>query len=103
MIVEASKRVDLKDLTRKLKEDRLSFGSPQRLGRYLGIEPGSVSPFALINDPNKEVRVVVDRGLKSSGHVSFHPNVNTATLSISFPDFEKFLASCGHKTEFLEI
>ncbi|MDD8015649.1 MAG: prolyl-tRNA synthetase associated domain-containing protein [Acidobacteriota bacterium] len=103
VIVEASKRVDLKDLTRKLKEDRLSFGSPQRLGRYLGIEPGSVSPFALINDPNKEVRVVVDRGLKSSGHVSFHPNVNTATLSISFPDFEKFLGSCGHKTEFLEI
>ena len=101
VIAEASRRVDLKALTRTLGEDRLSFASAERLKRYLGLEAGSVSPFGLVHDTEKEVRVVVDAGLRDEEKVSFHPNVNTATLEISFRDFERFLAHCGNKVEYV--
>ncbi len=101
VIAEASRRVDLKALTRTLGEDRLSFASAERLKKYLGLEAGSVSPFGLIHDTGQEVRVVVDAGLKAAEKVNFHPNVNTATLEISFGDFEKFLAGCGNMLEYV--
>ncbi len=97
VIAPTSKAVDLRLLNRLLEEDRLSFGSPERLGRYLGVEPGSVSPFGLINDRNKEVQVVIDGDLLASEALGFHPNINTATLVISRTDFEKFLNFCGNK------
>jgi Ala-tRNA(Pro) deacylase len=101
VIAEASRRVDLKTLTRTLGEDRLSFASAERLKRFLGLEAGSVSPFGLIHDTGKEVRVVVDAGLKAAEKVNFHPNVNTATLEISFADFEKLLAGCGNRLDYV--
>jgi Ala-tRNA(Pro) deacylase len=101
VIAEASRHIDLKTLTRTLGEDRLSFASPERLKRYLGLEPGSVSPFGLIHDMGKDVRVVVDAGLKAAEKLNFHPNVNTATLEIAFEDFEKFLSGRGNKLEYV--
>jgi len=103
VIAEASRKIDLKGLTKALAEDRLSFASAERLRRCLGLEAGSVSPFGLINDANKDVRVVVDGSLKDASVVNFHPNVNTSTLGISFPDFERFLAWCGNRVEFLDL
>jgi Ala-tRNA(Pro) deacylase len=103
VILLSRKSADLKALTRRLGEDRLSFASPERLMKYLGLEPGAVSPFGLINDKNKEVCVVVDEDLKSEAYVNFHPNVNTATLGLSFADFEKFLSWCGSKVIFRRI
>lgn len=103
IIAEAAKTVNLKALTSKLIEDRLSFASPERLMRFLGIEPGSVSPFGLINDAAKEVRVIVDHDLRKHETVNFHPNINTATYGISFRDFEKFLAWTGQTVTFLEL
>jgi Ala-tRNA(Pro) deacylase len=101
VVAEASRRVDLKALTLVLGEDRLSFASAERLKKYLGLEAGSVSPFGLIHDTGQEVRVVVDAGLRDAERVNFHPNVNTATLEISFGDFERFLAACGNKVEYV--
>jgi Ala-tRNA(Pro) deacylase len=101
VVAEASRRVDLKALTRTLGEDRLSFASAERLKKHMGLEAGSVSPFGLIHDTGKEVRVVVDAGLKAAEKVNFHPNVNTATLEISFEDFERFLARCGNRVEYV--
>lgn len=103
VIAEARKTVNLKALTAKLDEDRLSFGSADRLRRFLGLEAGSVSPFGLLNDAGKEVRVVIDEDLKSAGEVNFHPNVNTATLGIAFSDFEKFLAWRGNPVRFIRL
>jgi len=103
VIAEASRRVDLKALTSKLNEDRLSFASPGRLMKYLGLEPGSVSPFGLIHDKGHEVRVVLDAELRSAGGVNFHPNTNTSTLGLSFADFERFLAWCGNPVEFIHL
>jgi Ala-tRNA(Pro) deacylase len=95
--------VDLKRLNAALGEDRLSFASPERLKRWLGLEPGSVSPFGLINDALHQVDVVCDEALKSSSGLGFHPNVNTATLEIAFADFERFLASTGNPVRWLKL
>jgi Ala-tRNA(Pro) deacylase len=103
IILEASKKADLTILARKLGEDRFSFASAERLGRYLGLEPGAVSPFGLINDQKKEVKVIVDQDLKKAGLVNFHPNVNTVTLGLSYADFERFLAWCGNEVRLLRL
>jgi Ala-tRNA(Pro) deacylase len=103
VIAKSEKRVNLKALTSRLGEDRLSFASPERMLRYLGLEPGAVSPFGLINDKENAVVVVIDRDLKEASHVNFHPNVNTATVGIVFTDFEKFLSYCGNSIRYLSF
>jgi len=103
VILEHSKKADLKVLENQLGESRLSFASPERLMRYLGLEAGAVSPFGLINDSNKEVRIVIDLDLKEEGRVNFHPNVNTVTVGIEFKDFEKFLSWCGNSVRYLKF
>ncbi|MBM3297957.1 MAG: prolyl-tRNA synthetase associated domain-containing protein [Candidatus Aminicenantes bacterium] len=97
IILPVSKKADLQALARVLGEDRFSFASAERLDRFLGLEPGSVSPFGLINDSKKEVVVVLDEDLRTASPLNFHPNVNTATLGLSAEDFQKFLSWCGNK------
>lgn len=101
-IVESSRVVDLKKLALHLQEKSLSFASPDRLMYHLGVMPGSVSPFALINNEDKSVRVLVDSGLFNHEKIGFHPNINTATLVISREGFKKFLNSTGNAVEYLE-
>ncbi len=103
VILEESKRADLKSLTRHLGGDRLSFASPQRLERILGLEPGAVSPFGLINDSGREVRVLIDQDLRGASMIYFHPNVNTATVGLSFDDFERFLQHCGQDIRYFPV
>mgnify|MGYP000352244023 CR=1 FL=1 len=103
VVAPVSRGVDLKKLTGQLGEDRLSFASPERLKRWLGVEPGSVSPFGLINDETRHVRVVCDSALKASPSLGFHPNVNTATLEVALADFERFLAWRGNAVRWLEL
>jgi Ala-tRNA(Pro) deacylase len=103
VILLTSKQADLKQLNAKLKEDRLSFGSAERLKKYLGLEPGAVSPFGLINDDRKEVVVIIDQDLRRADRVNFHPNLNTVTVGIGTADFERFLASTGNEVRFFEL
>ena len=103
VIAPVTRGIDLRRLNAALGEDRLSFASPERLRRWLGLEPGSVSPFGLLNDETREVRVVCDEALRGSRALGFHPNVNTATLEISLDDFEKFLASRGNFVRWIEL
>jgi len=103
VIAPVTRGIDLKRLNTELGEDRLSFASAERLKRWLGVEPGSVSPFGLINDETHHVQVVCDITLRSSAALGFHPNVNTATLEIAFADFERFLASRGNPVRWLEL
>ncbi|MCX5970510.1 MAG: prolyl-tRNA synthetase associated domain-containing protein [Coprothermobacterota bacterium] len=101
VILLSAKRVDIRLLERLLGEDRLSFGSAERLKEHLGLEAGAVSPFGLLHDRSHAVRVVIDSDLKTYKQVSFHPNVNTATITLSVADFQRFLASCGNPTRYL--
>lgn len=103
VILLTSKQADLKQLNAKLKEDRLSFGSAERLQKYLGLEPGAVSPFGLINDNQNDVIVIVDQDLRRADRVNFHPNVNTATVGIETADFERFLVWAGNEVRFFEL
>jgi Ala-tRNA(Pro) deacylase len=101
VIVGKDKRVDLKEVARFLGEDRLSFASAERLMRYLGLTPGSVSPFGLLNDRDKAVTVVLDDELARSDRIAFHPNINTATISLRVEDFQRVLAWTGHAVRYL--
>ncbi len=101
VVLEQSKKADIKDLSAKLAAGKLSFASERRLKEHLGLETGAVSPFGLINDQKKAVTVALDRDLQKKGIVNFHPNVNTATISLSFDDFEKFLKHCGNEVVFI--
>jgi Ala-tRNA(Pro) deacylase len=103
VILEVSKRADLRQIVRIVGDDRLSFGSPERLMAALGITPGSVSPFGLIHDASRAVRVIIDADLRSAGRLIFHPNINTASVTISGPDFERFLASTGHAVTWVRL
>jgi Ala-tRNA(Pro) deacylase len=98
-----TKRADLRAVADQIGDGKLSFASPERLMKYLGLGPGSVSPFGLINDAQRVVRVVLDRDLKQASRLSFHPNVNTATLVISAPDFARFLEVQGNLVQYVTI
>jgi Ala-tRNA(Pro) deacylase len=88
----------LKDLHRRLgASGRFSFGSAQAMGELLGVVPGSVTPFAAINDTTGEVTVVLDRAMLDDDVLNFHPLVNTMTTSISKADLLKFLAATRHE------
>lgn len=103
IIVEHLKKLDLKNLSARLGQDRLSFASPERLKKHLGLEAGSVSPFGLINDIDHHVKVLIDEDLQQEKLINFHPNVNTATYSISFSDFRKFLDWTGNKYNVMKL
>jgi Ala-tRNA(Pro) deacylase len=103
VIAEHWKPVEIATLTAKLGEDRLSFASPERLMTHLGLTPGSVSPFGLINDAGKAVRVVIDADLQHAARVGFHPNVNTATIVLAWSDFRRFLDWRGNIVRYLRL
>ncbi len=88
-------RIDLKRLPDAIGSARLSFGSPERLWDALGVRPGSVSLFALINDPDHAVSLVLDKALVDSDPINFHPLVNTATTAIGRQGLFRFLEVLG--------
>jgi Ala-tRNA(Pro) deacylase len=101
---EETRAVDLKALGSALgAQGRLSFGSPTRLAEYLGIEPGSVTPFALANDARGAVSFVLDRALLACEVLNFHPLTNEATVGIARDDFLSFMTEIGHAPRLLEL
>ena len=103
VILGIEKRADLKQLVRIIGDDRFSFGSADRLMQTLGLTPGSVSPFGLLNDNSRRVEVVIDADLRGAERLIFHPNINTASVTISFADLQKFLASTGNAVRFVTL
>lgn len=103
VIFHCMKQIDIHELEHRLKQGKLSFASEQRMEKYLGIKPGSVSPFGIINDEEKHVHLFIDKNLLQSEKLSFHPNDNTATVVISKNDFIKFLDYQGNSYEFLSL
>jgi len=103
VVLVHAKRADLRAVADQVGDGKLSFASPDRLMTHLGLTPGSVSPFGLINDTDRSVRVVLDRDLKSTTRVSFHPNINTRTYVIATGDFMRFLEASGNLIQFVSI
>jgi Ala-tRNA(Pro) deacylase len=103
VILKHDRKLNIRDLEQRLKQGKISFASPKRMERYLGLSGGSVSVFGLINDTDNHVHLFLDDGLKSAERISFHPNENNATLVISFPSFLKFLTWSGNSYEFISL
>jgi Ala-tRNA(Pro) deacylase len=103
VIVPADKRIDIKALHGTIGSSRLSFGSAKRLKKYLGVDPGSATVFALINDRDHQVELIMDASLWEQETFQFHPLVNTATLVISRTDLKRFLAYTGHDVNTMRV
>ena len=96
-------KIRLNQLHRHIGTKRLSFGSPEDLLARLGVTPGSVTAFALINDTAGQVRFIVDAALLACDPVNFHPLTNTATTAISRADFRRFVEATGHDFESVDF
>ncbi len=90
-------RVDLNALSRRLGAARFSFGRPELLKEVLGVEPGSVTPLALVNDTRRQVQPVLDEALMAHDRVNCHPLRNTASTAIGSADLVRFMRSGGHE------
>ena len=105
--------LDIHDLEQRLKASlhaagkpacgKLSFASAERMMRYLGLEPGSVSPFGLINDTAHHVHLFLDKNLQQAGTLSFHPNDCRGTVVISNEAFERYLQTVGNTYEYISL
>ena len=103
VIMDSRFAMDIHDMEHRLHQGKLSFASPERMMRYLGVRPGSVSLFGLVNDTDHEVTLFVDRHLLDATKVSFHPNDNRASLVISREDMLKFAREIGNPYEIVDI
>ena len=97
------RRIDLKRLAAALAAPRFSFGNPELLSEVLGVRPGSVTPFALINDRERRVTVVLDKGMLDCDPLNYHPLENDRTTAISPADLLRFIAACGHQPAILDL
>jgi Ala-tRNA(Pro) deacylase len=104
IVLEADKRIKLKQLAEVLGVKKVRFASPERLMKHLGITPGAVSILAVINDQEKAVKVVIDSHLwQTAKAILCHPLVNTSTLAIALHDIERLLNSTGQPFQVLEL
>ena len=103
VVAKSSTKVDLKLLARKLGTGRLSFGKPELLMEALGVTPGSVTAFSIINDQKRRVRVIMDQELTAHDSVNCHPLENTATTNIALADLLRFIRQTGHEPKTLGL
>ena len=103
LVSEEDKTIDLKTLHGLIGSDRLSFGSADRLFEMLGVRPGAVSPFTLINDPDHKVKLLLDADLADQPYLFAHPLVNDMSLGISGADLMRFFAYTGHDPRLLVL
>ena len=103
VVFDSEQSLAIHDLEQRLRQGKLSFASEQRMERYLGLKPGSVSPFGLINDAENHVHLFLDKKLLDYPSLSFHPNDNRATVVISQQMFAKYLAAVGNTYEYIEL
>ena len=94
---EEGERIDLKKISKSLELGNISFAKEEYLDQYLGINPGSVSPFALLNDKSGQVSFYLEQTLYESKFVNFHPLINTLTITIETYKFIEFMIENNKK------
>lgn len=103
VIFYCEQNLAIHELEQRLRQGRLSFASEQRMQKYLGLKPGSVSPFGLLNDTEHHVYVFLDENLRKAPKVSFHPNDNRASLAIKTEDFIRYMDFTGNGYEWTKL
>ncbi|VAV95491.1 FIG042921: similarity to aminoacyl-tRNA editing enzymes YbaK, ProX [hydrothermal vent metagenome] len=96
-------RINLKTAPTKIGSARLSFGKPELLMETMGISPGSVTPFAVINDHDAVVNVILEQKMMQNGQLNYHPLKNDATTTIATDDLVAFIKSCGHRVQIVDL
>lgn len=100
---DCERSLPIRAFEQRLGQGKLTFASEQRMERLLGLRPGSVSPFGLINDTDRGVHLFLDRTLERCDAYSFHPNDNRATVVIRREEFMRYLAAVGCSYELLDL
>ena len=104
LLVTLEDRVlDLKALRHAIGSGRLSFAKPGQLQETLGVDPGTVTPFALVNDRERRVQVVLDREMMRCRPLNYHPLTNAATTAIEPEDLLIFIRNCGHEPRVIDL
>ena len=103
LVASEDRAVDLKQLKKRLGVGNLSFASPDLLYEVLGVRPGAVTPFGLINDAQNRVHVMLDKGMLAHDPLNYHPLVNDQTTAVSPQDLIAFIQSCGHAPEVIDL
>lgn len=103
VLLEHTMQMDIHSIEKVLKQGKLSFASSDRMAKYLGVTPGSVTPYGLINDKENHVHVFIDKNLKNCSKISFHPCINTASIIVSMIDFLRFMDHTGNNREFISL
>ena len=103
VLLDCDQNMNIHDIEHRLHQGKLSFASEKRLMKYLGVLPGSVTPFGLINDTEHHVHVFIDQELQKADKVSFHPCVNTASLIIKREDLIRFLEHQTNAYEWIDL
>ena len=103
ILTKGDKHVDLKKLKQQLLAKTLTFATPEHLEQYLGLYPGAVSPFGILNDEARGVEVLIDEDLRNVTTFGAHPNTNNATLILSICDIVKIIEDHGNSVAFLEF
>ena len=103
VVFDSQQSMAIHDLEHLLHQGKLSFASAERMDKWLGLCPGSVSPFGLINDPDNHVHLFLDESLRTQESLSFHPNDNRFTVVISRDEFTKYLEAVGNSYEYIKL
>jgi len=103
VIMDDAKRLDMEHLAELLNEKRMSFCSPERLMNKMGLHPGVVSIFGLLNNDEHDIKVYLDQEMLSEKKISFHPNDNTKTMFISTEDMYRFLTTIDYQYSIVEL
>ena len=103
VVLQNSTDVDMKKLPPVIESGRLSFGSSDRLWEYLGVRPGSVCPFAIVNDIGQQVKILLDKSMMEAEIVNYHPLLNTMTVGLKPNDLIKFIESTGHEAHIVDL
>ena len=103
VVLHGDKRANLQLIRAEIDSTKLSFASDERLEKYLKVEKGSVSPFGVIYDTERELEIYFDADLKNEEIVGCHPNDNHATVFLKFSDLVKYIKSCGHTITYIKV
>ncbi|MCK5154619.1 MAG: prolyl-tRNA synthetase associated domain-containing protein [Spirochaetales bacterium] len=103
VVTLSDKPIIIKEVAKKIGAKSPSFGKPDLLAQVLGVIPGAVTPFAIVNDENHDVKVILDEEMMENKLLNFHPLENTATTTITSKDLVKFLEHCNQEFEIIRL
>ncbi len=103
LVLSVETKVDMKKLPDVIGSSRLSFGSDDRLWQYLGVRSGSVCPFAIMNDTEHQVKILLDKAMLEGDRVNYHPLLNTMTVGVHPNELIKFIESTGHEAHIVDL